>query len=180
MLVMLTSTARRVPPGPLPIALLALVFALIGTLPGNAEVISVPSADPPSSAASPPTPTVLRGSPLSTPKAEPFCPPGYTLSPGYGCIGPAASDYTGGWGYDYWPDYGFGFPFGGFSGFGFGDGRFRRQAGFHGFLGSHAPAGFHNRVGFHGAARFGGSGIAAGHMGGFGIAAGHMGGFGRR
>ena len=165
---MATSTTRRAAPGPLPIAVLALVLALVGPIAGNAEIISVPSADPPSSDAAPPPPTVLRGSPLSTPKAEPVCPPGYTLSPGYGCIGPAGDDYAASWpGYDYWPDYGFGYPFGGFPGFG-SVGRFHRHAGFHGFHRFHAFAGFHGRPGFHSAAKFGGSGIAAGHMGGLG------------
>src|SRR5580692_2796182 len=46
--------------------MLALVFASVGSIAVHAEVISVPSADPPSSAASLPTPTVLRGSPPST------------------------------------------------------------------------------------------------------------------
>jgi hypothetical protein len=152
----------------LPIAILALVLALIEPTAGNAEIVSVPPADPPSSAAAPPPPTVLRGSPLSIPKAEPICPPGYTLSPGYGCVGPAGGDYASAWpGYDYWPDYGFGYPFGGFPGFGFA-GRFHRHAGFHGFHGLHASTGFHGRPVFHSTARVGGFGIAAGHTGGFG------------
>jgi hypothetical protein len=131
----------------------------------RAEVVSVPPADPPSSEASPPPPTVLRGSPLSATKSDPTCPPGYTLSPGYGCLGPSGGDY----GYDYWPDYGYGYPFGGFGGFGFGAGRFHRFAGLHGSRGFHDQAGFrgfHARAGFHGAARSGGIGV--GHMGGFG------------
>ena len=87
---------------------------------------------------------MLRGSPPSTARPVPICPPGYTLSPGYGCIGPSSSDYTEGWpGYDYWPDYGYGYPFGGFPGFGFGAGRFHRFAGFHG-------GGFHGGFAGHG------------------------------
>ena len=158
----------------LPIGILALVFALVGSIAVHAEVISVPSADPPSSAASLPSPTVLRGSPPSTARPVPICPPGYTLSPGYGCIGPSSSDYTEGWpGYDYWPDYGYGYPFGGFPGFGFGAGRFHRFAGFHGggFHGGglHVHGGgFHGRAAFRGAARFGGFSPGVGHMGGFG------------
>ena len=164
-----TSTTRRTPPGTLPIAGLALVLALIGPTASHAEIISVPQADPPSSDAAPPPPTVLRGSPLSIPKADPVCPLGYTLSPGYGCIGPTGSDYAQGWpGYDYWPDYGFGYPFGGFPGFGFGAGRFHRHAGLHGFHGCHAFAGFRGRPSFHSVAKFGGFGIAAGHMSGVG------------
>jgi hypothetical protein len=101
----------------LPIGILALVFALVGSIAVHAEVISVSSADPPNSAAQLPPPTVLRGSPPNTARPVPICPPGYTLSPGYGCIGPSSSDYTEGLpGYDYWPDYGYGYPFGGFPG----------------------------------------------------------------
>src|SRR5215470_2504713 len=50
----------------LPIGILALVFAMVGAIAVRAEVISVPSTDPPSSAASLPPPTVLRGSPPNT------------------------------------------------------------------------------------------------------------------
>ena len=151
----------------LPIGILAFVFALVGPIAVHAEVISVPSADPPSSAASLPPPTVLRGSPPSTAGPVPICPPGYTLSPGYGCIGPRSSDYTeGSPGYDYWPDYGYGYPFGGFPGFGFGAGRFHRFAGFHG-NGFHGNC-FHGRAAFHSAARFGRFSPGIGHMGGFG------------
>jgi hypothetical protein len=149
----------------LSIGVLALVFALVETIAVHAEVISAPSADPPNSAASPPPPTVLRGSPPSTVRSVPICPPGYTLSPGYGCIGPSSSDYTEDWpGYDYWPYYGYGYPF---VGFGFGAGRFHRFAAFHGGGGFHG-GGFHARAAFHGAARFGGFSAGIGHMGGFG------------
>ena len=151
----------------LPIGILALVFASVGSIAVHAEVISVPPADPPSSAASLPPPTVLRGSPPSTARPVPICPPGYTLSPGYGCIGPSSSDYTEGWpGYDYWPDYGYGYPFGGFPGFGFGAGRFHRFAGFHG--GGFHGGSFHGRAAFRGGARFGRFSPGIGHMGGFG------------
>ena len=151
----------------LPISILGLVVALVGSIAVHAEVISIPSADPPGSAASLPPPTVLRGSPPNTARPVPICPPGYTLSPGYGCIGPSSSDYTEGRpGYDYWPDYGYGYPFGGFPGFGFGAGRFHRFAGFHG--GGFHGGGFHGRTAFHGAARFGRFSPGIGHMGGFG------------
>ena len=146
----------------LAIGALALVCALAGSI-ARAEVISVPSADPPSAAALLPPPTVLRGSPPSTAAPVPICPPGYTLSPGYGCLGPNGGDYTeGGPGYDYWPDYGYDYPFGGFPGRGFGAGRFHRFAGFRG------GRAFHGRAAFHGSARFGRFGSGAGHMGGFG------------
>ena len=142
------------------IGALALVCASVGSIAVRAEVISVPPADPPSSAASLPTPTVLRGSPPSTAAPVPICPPGYTLSPGYGCLGPNGGDYAESWpGYDYWPDYGYGYPFGGFTGRGFGTRRFHRLAGFRGL---------HGRAAFHGAARFASFGSGAGHMGGFG------------
>jgi hypothetical protein len=142
---------------------LAFVVVLVGSIAVHAEIISVPPADPPDPAASLPPPTVLRGSPSATALPVPICPPGYTLSPGYGCVEPSSGDYAEGWpDYDYWPDYGFGYPFGGFPGFGNRAGRFHRFSGFHG------GRGFHARAGFHGAARFGGFGAAAGHAGGFG------------
>src|ERR1700738_5099959 len=97
-----------------PIRALALVLGLVAPITVYAETISVPSEDPPSSAASLPPPTVLRGSPPSAARSIPICPPGYTLSPDYGsgCVGPSSGDYSeGSPGYDYWPDYGFGgFP----------------------------------------------------------------------
>ena len=78
-----------------------------------------------------------------------------------------ASDYTeGSPGYDYWPDYGYGYPFGGLPGFGFGAGRFHRFARFHG-NGFHGNS-FHGRAAFHSAARFGRFSPGIGHMGGFG------------
>jgi hypothetical protein len=175
-----TSATHRSPPGATPspvppdllpklafaalsIGVLAAVFALVGSIAVHAEVISIPSSNPPSSAASLPPPTVLRGSPPTTARPVPICPPGYTLSPGYGCIGPSSSDYNEGWpGYDYRPGYGYGYPFGAFTGFGRGSGRFR------GFAGSHRFRGFHGFAGFHHAARFGGFGAGVGHMGGFG------------
>ena len=170
-----------------PIRALALVLGLVAPITVLAEVISVPSADPPTSAASlsappdpaasPPPPTVLRGSPPSAARSVPLCPPGYTLSPDYGsgCVAPSSGDYTeGSPGYDYWPDYGFGYPFGGFPGRGFGAGRFHRFAGFHGGRNFHGraafrgQAGFHGRAAFHGAAKVGTLGVGAARMGGFG------------
>jgi hypothetical protein len=154
----------------LAIGALALVFVLAGSIAVHAEIISLPPAAPPDPAASLPPPTVLRGSPPAAAIPVPICPPGYTLSPGYGCIGPSDGDYTeNSPGYDYWPDYGYGYPFGGFPGLG--AGRFHRFAGSHGFRGSHGSAGFrgsHGSAGFHAAARFGGFGAGTGHMGGFG------------
>jgi hypothetical protein len=97
-------------------------------------------------------------------RAVPTCPPGYTLSPGYGCIGPSGGDYTEDWpGYDYWPGYGSDYPFG-FRGRGFGAGRFHRFAGFHNGRAFHARAGFHGAVGFRS----------------FGVGVGHAAGFARR
>ena len=137
-----------------PILALALVLGLIEPIAGHAQTAPEPSAAPPSSVAALPLPTVLRGSPPASAKPVPICPRSYALSPGYGCLGPSAGDYAEGWlGYDYWPDYGFGYPFAGVPGFGFGPGRFHRFARSHGFRGS---------VGFHGFA----TGI--GHIGGFG------------
>jgi hypothetical protein len=160
---------------------LALVFALTAPIAVHAEIISVPSAAASDPAASLPPPTVLRGSPPTTAKAAPICPPGYTLSPGYGCIAPSGNDYAeGSPGYDYWPDYGWGYPFVGLPAFGAGAGRFHRfarlpgfrglpgRAAFHGRAGFHGPAGFHDPAGFHGPAGFGGFAAGAGHMGGFG------------
>jgi hypothetical protein len=150
---------------------LAFVFAFVGSIAVHAEIISVPSANPPDPAASLPPPTVLRGSPPATAIPVPICPPGYTLSPGYGCIGPSGGDYTEDWpNYDYWPDYGYDYPFG-FSGRGFGANRFHRFSGVHGFqrfAGVHNGRAFHGRAGFHGAAGFHGFGVGVGHAAGFG------------
>ena len=153
---------------------LVCVFALVGSVAVRAEVVSVPSTDPPNSAASPPPPTVLRGSPPAAARSLPICPPGYTLSPdfGSGCVAPSSGDYTeGSPGYDYWPDYGYDYPFGGFPGFGFGAGRFHRFSGSHGFqrfAGVHNGRTFHARAGFHGSAGFHSFGVGVGHAGGFG------------
>ena len=147
-----TSSAGR-------IATFAFVAALAGSIPGHAEIIAVPPAGPPEESASPPPPTVLRGSPPATARPVPICPPGYTPSSDYGCITPNGGDYTEATpSYDYWPDYGFGYPFGGF-GLGTTDGR---------RLGSHGGRRFHHRAGFHGVAKTGGARGGAGHMGGFG------------
>jgi len=144
------------------IAAIAFVLGLVGSIAVHAEIISVPSPDPLDPTASPPPPTVLRGSPPAPVRPVPVCPPGYTLSSDYGCVAPSGNDYTeGAPGYDYWPDYGYDYPFG-FPGFGFGAGRFHRFAGFHGGRGSHG------RAAFHGAAKFSARAAGVGHMGGFG------------
>jgi hypothetical protein len=130
----------------------------------HAEIISVPSADPPDAAVSLPPPNVLRGSPPSTASAVPICPPGYTLSPdfGSGCVGPSGGGYSeGSPGYDYWPDYGFGYPFGEFPGFGFGATRGHRFA-------IHGGHRFNHRAGFHSGAKVNARGAGSAHMGGFG------------
>ena len=133
----------------LPIVALALLLGLAASIAARAEIVSVPAAAPPSSAETLPPPTVLRGFPPSPPKPGPICPPGYALTPDYGCMAPAAGEYAEGWpGYDYWPDYGYGYP-----GYGYRTGRFPRFRGFRGF---HHPV------------RFGALGVGAGHMGGFG------------
>jgi hypothetical protein len=146
-----------------PIAALVLVLGLGGPIAVGAEITSVPSTAPESSAASPPPPTILRGSRPAPSQPAAVCPPGYTLSPGYGCIGASGGDYADGSpGYSYWPDYGLGYPLGGLPAFGAGAGRFHRVARSPGFRGLPGPAGFH------GPARFGGFATGAGHMGGFG------------
>jgi hypothetical protein len=148
-----------------PIVPVAFVLGLVMPITVHAEIISVPSADPPSSVASLPPPTVLRGSPPSTASQVPICPPGYTLSPDYGsgCLGPGGGDYSASSpGYDYWPDYGYGYPFDGFPGFGFGADRVHR------FAGSHGGHRFHHRAGFHGATKVNTRGAGRAHIGGFG------------
>jgi hypothetical protein len=117
------------------LAALAIVCALVGPITVRAEDSSVPSAARPSRAASLPTPTVLRGTPLSTTRSVPICPPGYALS-GYACIEPSGGGVTQGTpGYDswsyygYWPEYGNDNRYGGFAGRGFSADRF---AGSHG------------------------------------------------
>lgn len=138
----------------LPTVALALFLGLAGPIAARAEILSVPPAGPPSSAETLPPPTVLRGSLPGPPRPVPVCPPGYALSPDYGCTAPAAEEYAEGWpGYDYWPDYWYGYPGFGVSGFGHRGGRFHR------FSGSR---------GFHHSARFSGVGVGIGHLGGFG------------
>jgi hypothetical protein len=81
---------------------LAFVCVLVGPIAVRAEgisvpsaaVVSVPSPDPTSPAASPPLPTVLRGVPASAARSVPTCPPGYILS-GYACIRPSGGDRPG-------------------------------------------------------------------------------------
>jgi hypothetical protein len=154
------------------ISALAFFFVFVASIAAHAEIVSVAPADSLSSAAALPPPTVLRGSPPSTTRSFPICPPGYTLSTDYGCVAPSGGDYTeGSPGYDYWPDYGYGYPFGGFPGFGFGAGRFHRFAGshnFHRFAGVHNGPAVQGRAGFHGAAGFHGFGMGVGHAGGLG------------
>ena len=74
---------------------LAFVCALVGPIAVRAEVVSVPSTNPPNPAASPSLPTVVRGSPPSTARSVPVCPPGYTASPDYDyrCIRPSGGDH---------------------------------------------------------------------------------------
>jgi hypothetical protein len=167
---------------PSAIGALALILALIAPIAVHAEIVSVPSATPSDSVAPLPPPTVLRGSRPAP--AQPVCPPGYTLSPDYpdyGCIAASGGGYAeSSPGYDYWPDYGWGYPFVGLPAFGAGAGRFHRvarspgfrglpgRAAFHGRAGFHGPAGFHSPAGFHAQARFGGLAAGARHMGGFG------------
>src|SRR5216683_1713824 len=79
-----------------PIAALVLVLGLGGPIAVGAEITSVPSTAPESSAASPPPPTILRGSRPAPSQPAAVCPPGYTLSPGYGCIGASGGDYADG------------------------------------------------------------------------------------
>lgn len=109
---------------------LAVVCALVGPIAVRADVGSAPSTDRPSAAASPASPTVLRGSPLSSARSVPICPPGYALS-GYACIGPSGGGPTEGapgynsWSYyGYWPEYGNDNRYGGFAGRGFAADRF--------------------------------------------------------
>jgi len=148
-------------------AVRALAFALVSALAvpsaGHAELVSVPPADPAADpAAALPAPTVLRGSPAK-PVAVPACPPGYTLSADYGCVAPGSGgEAEGGPAYDYWPDYGFGYPIGGFPGFIPGNPRPHR------FAGLHNGHGFHRKTGFHPTARFAARGTGMGHVGGFG------------
>ena len=143
------------------IGALAFILGLVGTIAVDAETISVPSDASSSTVAALPPPTVLRGSPPSPAKSVPNCPPGYTLSPGYGCLAPATGDYpSGAPDYGYWPDYGWGWGYG-YGGFPF----FRRSHGFakfHGFRHFGHFAGVHRFAGFHGFV------AGAGHMGGFG------------
>ena len=145
-------------PSLLTIGALAFVLGSIAPIAVDAEIIPVQSEASSSAVAAPPPPTVLRGSPPSTAKSVPGCPPGYTVAPDYSCIAPSIGDYSSGWpGYDYWPDYGWGWGwgYGGFSGFH----RSHGFARFHGFRHFGHFAGVHRFDGFHG------FGARAGHMG---------------
>ena len=148
-------------PSLLAIGALAFVLGLIVPIAVDAEIIPVQSEASSSAVAAPPPPTVLRGSPPSTAKSVPGCPPGYTVAPDYSCLAPSVGDYSSGWpGYDYWPGWGWGWGWGhgGFP-------SFRRSHGFakfHGFRHFGHFAGIHRFAGFHGFV------AGAGHMGGFG------------
>jgi hypothetical protein len=138
---------------------LALILGLAGPRAVDAEIITVPPAAPPDPAVSLPPPTVLRGSPPTTSGPVPVCPPGYTLSLEHNCVAPSGGEYSEATpNYDYWPDYGFGYPLGGFGFGGAGD----HRSGFHG---GHR---FHRRPAFHNAAKSGAPRAPAGHVGGFG------------
>jgi len=129
---------------------------------GRAELISVPSADPADPAVALPPPTVLRGSPVK-PVPVPACPPGYTTSADYGCVAASGGgEAEAAPGYDYWPDYGWGYPFGGFPGFAPVTPRP------HHFAGSRNGHGFHRKAGVHPAAGFAARRTGMGHVGGFG------------
>jgi hypothetical protein len=142
---------------------LALVSGLVGSPAVRAEIISVPSAAPAEPGDPLPPPTVLRGSPPATVKPVPVCPPGYTVTADYGCVAPNGGDYSEATpSYDYWPDYGFGYPFGGFFGFDRGTAHSHRLTRFHG------SRGFHGKPGFRSTARFTPHGAGMGHIGGFG------------
>src|SRR5262249_50206469 len=107
---------------PLAIGALAFVLGLGWPLAVDAEIVPVPPEASSSPVTALPPPTVLRGSPPSSAKSVPGCPPGYTVGPDYGCLAPSIGDYSSGWpGYDYWPDWGWGW--GGFP-------SFRRSHGF--------------------------------------------------
>jgi hypothetical protein len=150
-----TSSAGR-------ILALVLVAALAVPIAGRAELVSVPPADPAADpAAALPSPTVLRGSPAK-PVPVPACPPGYTLSADYGCVAPSSGEAEGGPGYGYWPDYGFGYPVGGFFGSVPGTSRPHR------FAGSHNGHGLHRKAGFHPTAKVAPRRSGMGHVGGFG------------
>jgi hypothetical protein len=138
----------------LPTVALALFLGLAGPIAARAEIVSIPPAEPPGSTETLPPPTVLRGFPPSPPRPVPVCPPGYALSPDYGCMAQAVGEYAeGSPGYDYWPDDWYGYPGYGYPGFGHRTGRFSRFRGLHGL---HHPA------------RFNGVAGRIGYIGGFG------------
>jgi len=141
------------------IGLLVFILGLVGPIAVEAEIISIPSeAASSSTAAALPPPTVLRGSPPSTAKSVPICPPGYTVGPDYGCLAPSVGDYSSGWpGYDYWPDWGWGWGYG----------RFPSSRGSHGFARFHGFRHFGHFAGVHRFAGFHGFGAGAGHIGAF-------------
>jgi len=150
---------RALQSSPSAIGLLVFILGLVGPIGVEAEIISIPSeAASSSTAAALPPPTVLRGSPPSTAKSIPSCPPGYTVGPDYGCLAPSVGDYSSGWpGYDYWPDWGWGWGYG----------RFPSSRGSHGFARFHGFRHFGHFAGVHRFTGFHGFGAGAGHMGGF-------------
>jgi hypothetical protein len=92
-----------------------------------------------------------------------MCPPGYTPSPDYGCVAPSAGDYAeGSPAYDYWPDYGWGYPFIWSPGFA------NRSGGFHHFARFHGGRAFHRGPAFHSAAKSGSFGAGIANIGGMG------------
>ena len=137
---------RALQSSPSAIGLLVFILGLVGPIGVEAEIISIPSE---AVSSSPVAALPLRGSPPSTAKLVPGCPPGYTVGPDYSCLAPSVGDYSSGWpGYDYWPDWGWGW--------GWGYGRFPSSRGSHGFARFHGFrhfghfAGVHRFAGFHG------------------------------
>ena len=154
------SRVRAFHPSLSAIGVLVFVLGLVGSTAVNAEVISVPSEASSSTVAALPPPTVLRGSPPSTAKSVPICPPGYTVSPDYGCLAPPTGEYpSGSLDYGYWPDDGWGW--------GWGYGGFPFFRGSHGFARFHGFRHFGHFAGVHRFAGFRGFGAGAVHMGGF-------------
>jgi hypothetical protein len=119
---------------------IVLGLAILVPMAVHAQTLLTPTSSAQSiSAASQPSPTVLRGSPPTPASPAPTCPPGYSLAPNYGCLPPAAYNYSEGWpSYDYWPDFGFGYIVGGFH-------HSRRFARFHGFARKIEHLGAHGR-----------------------------------
>jgi len=142
----------------LAIGALAFVLGLVRSMAVDAEIISLPAEASSDTVAALAPPTVLRGSPPTTARSVPICPPGDTFVLGYGCLAPSADDYPSDWpDYGYWLDYGWGRGYGGFP--------FVRRS--HGFVKFHSFRRFGNFAGVHRLAGFHGFGAVAGHIGGF-------------